>query len=460
MAQQTARHAQRPARPQAPTSAPDPAQAAAAGPGPRRGRRSLAATTPAALRMLSVALVLLSLGWGALAGWTVSQHSSAASAVVHTDQPLALAAQQMYRSISDADVTATSAFLSSSQPPLTTLQRYRADIATAAAELTTLNGAGQGNRQLIAAIAAVSAGLPTYTGYVAQAQAEYALGYPLTGGSFLQVASEQAHLVLLPAAKTIYTLQDDALTSTGSQATAVLPVVVALVLAVIIGIALIRAQRWLTRRTHRVFNLGLLAASAALIISAVWLVATFAVARSDLTRGIDHGSSPASTLAQASIEVQQARGDEILNLISRTGATSFEQDYESVRAQIGPGSGTLLTTAASASQGQAADQVEAAAHDATTWYAVNDQVYRLDLTAAYAAETNLVIGTGAGSSAAGFDQLENDISAAIAADNAAFQTSATAGANAYGPLEDAVIVAALLMAGGCALGIGRRIREY
>jgi hypothetical protein len=426
----------------------------------RGGRRSLAATTPTALRMLSVALVVLSLAWGALAGWTVSQHSAAASAVVHTDQPLALAAQQMYRSISDADVTVTSAFLASSQPPLATLQRYRADIATAAAELTTLNGTGQGNRQLTAAIAAASAGLPVYTGYVAQAQAEYALGYPLAGGSFLQVASEQAHLVLLPAAKTIYTLEDNALTATGGQATAVLPVIAALVLAIITGFVLVRAQRWLTRRTHRVFNLGLLTASAALLISVVWLVATFAVARSDLTRGIDHGSSPAASLAQASIEVQQARGDEILNLISRTGATSFEQDYKSVRAQIGPGTGTLLTTAAAASQGQAADQVAAAARDATTWYAVNDQVYRLDLTAAYAAETNLVIGTGAGSSAAGFDQLESDIGAAIAADNASFQTSASAGADAYGPVEGAVIAAALLMAGGCALGIGRRIREY
>jgi hypothetical protein len=439
-----------------PLAAPLPAKP----PAPSKARRSLAATTPSRLRLVSVALVVLSLAWGALAGWTVSQHSSAASAVVRTDQPLALAAQQMYQSISDADVTATTAFLAGPEPPLATLQRYRADIAHAASELTALNSAAGGNRRLTAAIGPVSAGLGAYAGYVAQAQAEYALGYPLTGGSFLQVASEQAHLVLLPAAKTIYTLENDALTSAGGQATGVLTVIAALVLALITGIALFRAQRWLTRRTHRVFNVGLLAASAALIVSAVWLVATFTVARSDLTRGIDHGSSPASALAQASIEVQQARGDEILNLISRTGATSFEQDYRTVRAQIGPGQGSLLTTAGAASQGHAAGQVAAAERDATSWYSANDQVYRLDLTAAYAAETNLVIGTGAGSSAAGFDQLENDIGAAIAADNAAFQTSASAGANAYGPLEGPVIAAAALMAVGSALGIGRRIAEY
>jgi hypothetical protein len=422
--------------------------------------RSLGATTPSKLRLLSVALVLLSLAWGALAGWTVSQHSSAASAVVRADQPLALAAQQMYQSISDADVTATTAFLSGPRPPLATLRRYRSDIANAASELTALNSAAAGNGQLTAALGSISDGLSAYAGYVAQAQAEYALGYPLTGGSFMQVASEQAHLVLLPAAKTIYTLQDDALRSAGGQATAVLPVIAAVVLAVITGIALFRAQRWLTRRTHRVFNMGLLAASAALIVSAGWLAVVFTVARADLTRGIDHGSSPASTLAQASIDVQQARGDEILNLISRTGATSFEQDYRTVRARIGPGQGSLLTTAASASQGQAAGQVAAAARDAVSWYAANDQVYRLDLTAAYAAETRLAIGTGAGGSAAGFAKLENDIGAAMAADTATFRGSASAGASAYGPLEAAVIAAAVLMALGCALGIGRRIAEY
>jgi hypothetical protein len=85
---------------------------------------------------------------------------------------------------------------------------------------------------------------------------------------------------------------------------------------------------------------------------------------------------------------------------------------------------------------------------------------RVDLAAAYAAETKLVIGTGPGSSAAGYDQLESDMSRAIADDLSTFQSSATAGAGAFGPLEGGVIVAALLMAGGCAWGLGRRLGEY
>ena len=423
-------------------------------------RRSLAATMPAKLWMLSAGLVLLSLAWGALGAWTVSQHASAANDVVHVDEPLALAAQQMYESISDADVTATTTFLSGPEPPLAPLQRYRADIAVAAADLARLKNAAHGNQPLTAALAAFTAGLPAYTGYVAQAQTEYALGYPLTGGSFMQVASEEAHLVLLPAARTVYALQDAALTAASSQATGVPLVIVAGVLAVVTGFALYRTQRWLTRRTHRVFNYGLVTASAALITSLVWLVVTFAVARSDLVRGIGYGSRPAGSLAQASIDVQQVRGDEILNLISRSGDTSFEQNFRSVRGQIGPGTGTLLAVAASASRGRAVAQVTAAKRDAASWYAANEQLYRLDLAAAYAAETKLVIGTGPGSSAGGYTQLESDISRAIADDLGTFHSSATAGASAFGPLEGVVIVAALLMAGGCARGLGRRLGEY
>jgi hypothetical protein len=140
--------------------------------------------------------------------------------------------------------------------------------------------------------------------------------------------------------------------------------------------------------------------------------------------------------------------------------TSFEQNFRSVRDQIGPGTGTLLATAASASRGSAMAQVTAAAQDATRWYGTNEQVYRLDLAAAYAAETKLVIETGPGSSAAGYDQLESDMSRAIADDLSTFQSSATAGAGAFGPLEGVVIVAALLMASGCAWGLGRRLGEY
>jgi hypothetical protein len=449
-------------------SAP-PAQRPPGGPAaPAPRRRGLAglltpATTPAALRLLIVGLAAASLAWGAVAAWTVSQHAAAAGDVVSVSEPLSADAQRMYQSLSDADVTVTTAFLSGPQESFAARQRYQADIANAATDLSALKDAAPagGSQGLGASLAAVSTGLPVYTGYVAEAQTDNSLGFQLTGGSFMQVASEEMHLTLLPAAAGIYARENAGLTTESARATGSPWVAVAAVLALVIAFALYRVQRWLSRRTHRTVNYGLLAASAVLAAGAVWLVIAFAVARSDLQHGIGSGSAPAQTLAQASIAVQQARGDEILNLISRSGDASFEQNFQAVRAELGPGPGTLLTDAAASSRGEPGTRpAAAAAQDAPAWYAANEQVYRLDLAAQYSAETRLVIGTGPGSSAAGFRRLEADLSQAIAADQVTFRSAAGAGAGAFSGLEAGIIVASLSMAAGCAWGLTRRLAEY
>ena len=167
------------------------------------------------------------------------------------------------------------------------------------------------------------------------------MGYPLTGGSFLQVASEEAHLVLLPAANTVFTQENAALNAASGQATELPTVIAALVLALVTAFVLYRAQRWLTRRTNRVLSPGLVIASLLLVISVIWLAAGFLAARSDLDRGIAHGSAPAQNLALASIGVQQIRGDAVLNVISRSGSTSFQDDFLETSKEVGPGNGSL-----------------------------------------------------------------------------------------------------------------------
>jgi len=410
------------------------------------------------MRTLLAILVLLSLAWGAFGGWVASQHSSAAGSLVAVREPLSLDARQMYESIADADVTITATLLASSQPALPPLRRYQADVAQASADLARLQ-AGGGNQELKTALAALVSGLPAYTGYVADAQSEFSLGYPLTGGSFLQVASEEAHLVLLPAAKTVFTQENAALTAASGQATGLPTVLAALVLALIIAFILYRAQRWLARRTNRVFSPGLVLASLLLVISVIWLAAAFLGARSDLDRGIGQGSQPAQNLAQASIGVQQIRGDAVLNVISRSGNTSFHDDFLTTSQHVGPGSGTLLTSAATAqpTSGQAASLVAAAQRQATAWYTANADVYALGAKADYAAERTAVI---TGSSAAGYTALERDITQAITADEATFGSAATEGGHALNPMEPVVIVASLLMALGCAWGFSRRLAEY
>jgi hypothetical protein len=438
------------------------ARAAAAGPG---GLRSwvIRGPAPVKLRLLLCGLIGGCLAWGAVGAWTVADHASAAGDVVSRSEPQSLQAQQMYRSLSDADVTATTAFLSGPDEPLAARDRYQSDIAQAASDLASLKDTAVGGQasQLDASLAAISAGLPVYAGDIAEAQTDYALGFPLTGGSFLQVASEEMHLVLLPAAHSSYQQENASLEAASAAATGLPWIIVALVLAVATALVLYAAQRWLARRTHRLVNYGLLAASAALVLSSVWLIIAFAVARADLHHGVGSGAAPAETLAQADIAAQQGRGDELLNLISRSGDASFEQNFQLVRGELGPGPGSLLSSAAALSGSSPGGSLTAAAaREAPAWYTANEQVFRFDVAANYREETQLVIGTGPGSSAAAFDDLEADLGRAIAADQVVFQSGAAAGAAAFTGLEAVIVAASVVMVIGCAWGLTLRLQEY
>ena len=106
----------------------------------------------------------------------------------------------------------------------------------------------------------LSAELPVYTGYVEDGEIYNSLGYP-AGASFIQVASEEMHLRLLPAARTVYAHENARLTAASAQATGLPLAVVTLAAGLALGFFLYRLQRWLSRRTHRTLNVGLLAAS-------------------------------------------------------------------------------------------------------------------------------------------------------------------------------------------------------
>jgi hypothetical protein len=449
--------------------------------GTRRARRATL-STPSSLRALLTALVLLSLAWGAFAGWAAIQHSSAADAVVTTDEGASQEATLMYEAISDADATITASYLKSPEPQLTALQRYAADIQTAASNLAKLEAAG-GDNATTTALAAIGPGLNTYSGDVADAKTEFAMGYTLTGGSFLQVASEEAHLVLLPAANTVFMHENATLTAASGQATELPTLIGAIVAAIIVGVVLFRAQRWLTRRTNRMFSVGLVLASALLVVSTVWLTVGFFAARADLNRGIGHGSAPAQTLDLAAIGVQQIRGDAVLNVISRSGNTTFVNDFDKTSAQVGPrtasasaasasaaspsaagapGGGTLLDSAAAAQlPGSAgAADVKVAKRDATAWYAANADVYKLDDASDYLAEKESVVGTTPSSAGGLYFVLEKNIRAASDADQEVFNSAATSGAHTLDPLAGVVIAAAILMALASAWAITRRLAEY
>jgi hypothetical protein len=421
---------------------------------PRRFTVPRTSTTPGQLWLVRAALVIVCLAWGALATLMVIQHASAAHDVSATDESLSLDAQQVYQSLADADVTVSTAYLYGRTGPYADRVRYQRDIATAADDLKVVTAAS-GNSSIGASLATLSAALPVYTGYVEDGQIYNSLGYP-AGGSFIEVASEEMHLILLPAARSVYAQENAQLTSASAQATGLPLAVITLVAGLAVLVLLLRAQRWLSRRTHRTINVGLFLASVAAVTALIWLVVALAGGRSDLLQATQHGSGPAQTLAQADITALQARGDQTLNLISRTGDADFQQDFHAAQSQLS----TDLSSAGAQSAAGGAGPIAAAGRAATGWFAVNQRAQQLDAAADYGAETQLEIGSGPGTAGTLFGQLEGDLEAAISADQAGFASNAAAGSDAFTGLEAGVIVLALVMAVGCGWGLTRRLSEY
>jgi hypothetical protein len=416
-----------------------------------------AGSTPAKLRVMLAGLLAVSLLWGGVAAWTVAGHASATGDVVTVSEPLSFDAQQIYRSLSDADATEAAAFLSGGLEPLALRARYQADIAQAARHLEAATAAA-GQSAAGSRLAILSAGLPVYAGLVETARADNRLGLPL-GAAYLRDASGFMRARLLPAARGLYAQENAQLAAADQRATG-LPYA-ALAVALIAAGLLFGSQRWLVRQTRRLVNPGLLAASIAGIISLTWLLGAFTVARTHLIAARDHGSAPVKALAQADIAVLQAHADESLTLIDRSGDDSFQQNFLSLQKQLGPGRGTLLTVAASAARGSPGGPSAAVASaDAPYWFTAHQQVRSLDDRGRYTAAVQRAIGIGLLDSATTFRNLDNDLTGAIAADQASFRSTAQLGRDALTGLEAGMIVLSLVMAGGCVWGISRRLAEY
>jgi hypothetical protein len=192
------------------------------------------------------------------------------------------------------------------------------------------------------------------------------------------------------------------------------------------------------------------------LVALTWMAVALLGGRADLLRASEHGSGPAETLAQADIAALQARGDETLNLISRTGDADFQQDFRTAQGTFS----SLLTRAGQQSTASAAGSIAAARQDANSWFAVNQQAQKLDKALDYGAETRMVIGSGSGTAGTLFSRLEADLDTSIRAGQATFADSAAAGSGAFTGLEAGVAVLALIMAIGSARGLSRRLAEY
>jgi hypothetical protein len=426
----------------------------------RRVLRS-AGTTPGRLSLIVVGLVLLALLTGLIGTVSLQGRKDTINGLIDQREPLAAAAQQVYRSLSDADATAASAFLSVGAEPLELRQRFQGDIAQAGAALAKAASDSAGVGDAARQVDMLSQQLPVYTGLVETARANNRQGFP-AGASYLREASELMRAKILPAAQDLYQIDTERLAAEQDDATGFPWLTTLLVLGLLA--ALIATQIHLKRRTNRVLNIGLVVATGAVALMVLWGSVALIVQGVLVSSGQQDGTRQADVLVRARIAALQARAGETLTLVARGDGAAYERDFRGLAVQLvgTDGNGGLLGEARDNAAGhQSAADVEAAARDAKAWLAAHGRVRALDDGGDYGAAVQLAIDTSAPEgAAAAFMRLDGNLVAAINVGRQSFLDDTVNAEGALTLLPAGFAVLAVVAAAGATIGIRERLREY
>ncbi len=425
-----------------------------------RGRftelNELARTTPGVLTLLTAALVLVSVLVGVLSAVAVQTRAGALDDLTTSSGPLSVAAQDIYRSLSDADATATGAFLAGGEEPADQRARYENDIAQAESALAVAVAAREPADVTApdSPLATLSAQLSVYTGLVETARANNHQGLPV-GAAYQREASNLMRAELLPAAERLYRSEAAQVSADQDQAGG-FPWL-ELLLGLFALAVLVMAQRYVRRSTNRVFNVGLVVATGAALVSLVWvLVATFGV-MTNVGQSREFGSEDVDQLAQARIATLAARADETLTLVARGSGAAFEEDYGTVAKDL---DGLLDRASAGAINDKVRGDVDDARRAWQAWQDVHADIRDADDNGDYARAVELTIGPADDGAAARFDEVDSGLRDALAQTTARFTDEVSQASNAITGTVLGVILLAALMAAGSVAGIWQRLKEY
>jgi hypothetical protein len=282
-------------------------------------------TTPGRLTVLAVVLIAAALAAGAVTAVAITDRQQRIQGLRANSEPLADTAQVLYSSLSIADASATSAFLSGGVEPQDLRQRYDDAIRQATTTLVAAaNGVSSGDVTTITLLAAMSNRLADYVRQVDTARANNRAGNPL-GVAYLGQASGLMQGTILPLAERLYASQSQSVAATQTD-TARFPLAPVLVAASVL-LALVGAQVYLYRLSRRRISPGLTMASLLMAVLVIWLTfaAMASTAASDHAR--DRGTQPMSIVVQARILAQRARADETLALLRHGSNTQVEADF-------------------------------------------------------------------------------------------------------------------------------------
>ena len=290
-------------------------------------------TTPGQMRFASATTALMTIVVSVAAIAVLHTRHDATQSLASVAQPSLVHASNAYANFSDADATASIAFLTGDLDLLYRRDRYISDLSKATAELAAISQTSGERSEIEPSILVINQNLPTYTGLVDTARSNNRQGFPV-GAAYLRQASETMRTTILPAVLSIYRAEAGKLGVAYDSGRSQTGPLFLLVIAAALILFMIGVQFWLAGRTHRMLNLGWLAAT---MVTAVVAIAVGLVITSN-TDGLQsarkRGSDTTAELSAARILALRAQADESLALIARGSGTSFAQDIEEVAKRL------------------------------------------------------------------------------------------------------------------------------
>jgi hypothetical protein len=399
------------------------------------------AGTPGRLRVYGAIAVVACVVFGGI-GFLTVRHLDNELADARHDAEQLVRIQTIRTNLVKADANATNAFLVGGLEPTETRAAYTDAIEAASA---TIAEASNANDDDVDALAEVNQALTAYTGLIESARANNRQGFPV-GTAYLRTASASLQSAALPPLEKLVAdgVERANASSSASDARAALLRLTGTVLVVLIAI-----QLWLFRRTHRVLNQPL--AAATVVVAALGLIAVAVVAWSDNAESDARAGPYARTVALATSRISafDAKSAESLTLIARGSGAAYETRFQ-----------TVSTTATRSLESITADDAEVreTSNALGAYIAAHRNVRSMDDKGDYDGAVKLATGAGAANEA--FAQF--DAVSAATLENRARELSDDLDRARLPliPLSWLLLAVGLLAGFAASRGIARRLQEY
>jgi hypothetical protein len=399
-----------------------------------------------------VVLVLVVVVSGVVAIVAARRRADAASSVADEATPELVAAENLYGALADADATATTTYLEGGPETAAFRLRYDGDVVAAGNYLAAVAKQSGSSALAQRSLHTLASDVATYAGLVEEARANNRQGFSV-GTAYLNQSSALMRDKLLPAAATVYEQSADRLDDAYRSGTSSIDLVVVLFAAFVAVGLLVGVQLFLFRRTHRILNLGLLAATALVLVIAGWSVGQFWHEQSALVDAQRHGSDGVQVLSAARIDALRARSDDNLELIARGTGQAFVADFQTMRTGL-----TALVDDAATVALRRGDTtgIDATRRDLTTLLNSHDALRSADGRNDYQGAVSVATDTEANASARLDRALRGEINTSVST----LEGRATAAHDGFGLLVGGIVFLSLLAAALVLLGLQPRIGEY